>query len=129
MRVLKRRWSKEAEIGLSQLLKWMLLLQELIQLFRLNSSKSLRKIQRREKNYQLSIWSIWQVAKKLVKLVQQVIVWRKQQASTKVYLFWVWSFQLWLINPQVKTKTSLYPIEILASPVSYKMLWEVTVRL
>lgn len=129
MRVSRRKWRKEVGIDRLLLLKWMLLLQEHILLFRLNSSKLLHKMERKEKNYQLFIWSIWQVVRKLVKLVLQVIVWKKQQVSTKVYLFWVWSFQLWLINPQVKTKTSLYPIEILASPVSYKMPWEVTVRL
>ena len=129
MRVLRRRWSKEVEIGLLLLLKWMLLLQGLILLSLLNSNKSLHKMERKEKSYQSFIWSIWQVVKKLVKLVQQEIVSRKQQVLIKVYLFWVWSFLLWLINPQVKTKTSLYLIEILALLVSCKMLWEVTVRL
>lgn len=62
-------------------------------LFRSNLGKGKLFRGKREKNYQLSTWSIWQVVKKLEKQVQPVIVSNKQQVSINRCLLWVWLFK------------------------------------
>lgn len=126
---LNRKWRKEEKIDQLPLQKWMLARVVLIQLFQsnLNNSKFLKE--KNVKNYQLFIWLTWQVARKLVKLEPQEIVWKKQQESTNLCQFWDWLFQLWQTKQWEKEKVLSYLTETLAWLVSYKMHWEVTQRL
>lgn len=115
---LRKKWRREAGIGPLRRLRWMLLPVGLIlsSRFNLNRRRWLRV--RRGRNCQSFTWLIWRVVRRWVRQGPRVTGWKRQQVSTRVYLYWAWLSQLWPKSQQARAKTSLCRIETPAWPGS-----------